>query len=259
MKAIDINMNNIDFLDIIYATPQYETGNVMVHQHEYLEIHMITGGKGWMRVNHELIPVEANTLIMSFPGDYHCLQTAKDCPFFLQYMLPCKINEPNDDFTHELYKNFRHGKQADNGNVYFQKIERLFNSGNQRLALAAQKYLNAFILEHMSEKNPENFNEFVEKAKEYLRQNADKKYCLDNLSKFVGLEKSYFCRLFKRFTGKSPRQFFIKQKIELTKELLTKGKSNAFIADLTGFSDEFHFSRTFKKITGSSPRTYRKK
>jgi AraC-like DNA-binding protein len=85
------------------------------------------------------------------------------------------------------------------------------------------------------------------------------KISLDKLCRYVGLEKSYFCRLFKRISGETPMQYFMRQKIELCKEMLNAGERNSDIAAAAGFADEFHFSRSFKKITGMSPRQYKDK
>lgn len=71
--------------------------------------------------------------------------------------------------------------------------------------------------------------------------------------------KPIFCRLFKKQSGETPMHFFMRQKVELSKEMLNSGERNSDIASVTGFADEFHFSRSFKKITGISPRQYRNK
>jgi AraC-like DNA-binding protein len=54
-------------------------------------------------------------------------------------------------------------------------------------------------------------------------------------------------------------QYFMRQKIELCKEMLNAGERTSDIAAAAGFADEFHFSRSFKKITGMSPRQYKDK
>jgi AraC-like DNA-binding protein len=45
-------------------------------------------------------------------------------------------------------------------------------------------------------------------------------------------------------------------RINAVKNLLAKGESIKFIADQTGFCDEFHLSKVFKQVTGSSPSVY---
>ncbi|MCF6177290.1 MAG: AraC family transcriptional regulator [Victivallaceae bacterium] len=258
MKHIDINMNNIDFIKISKAQPQYRAQSIIYpHRHHEMEMHFITQGHGAMEVNGELFPLTENSFIITFPEDIHRLITAKDCSFMLQYIIFFDIVDNSAEFNDVLRNHFQCGTKNSNGSIVFPEVERLWNSGNKLLMAAAEYRLTAFILTALGAGNIAITNPYVEKAQNYMRNHVSNKLSLHELSRYVGLEKSYFCRLFKQVSGETPMRFFMQQKIELSKELLATGQRNSDIASAIDFADEFHFSRCFKSITGISPRRYR--
>lgn len=67
-------------------------------------------------------------------------------------------------------------------------------------------------------------------------------------------------RLFLESEKTSIRDYFIRQKIEKAKELLTyEEKSTTRIADMLGYSSVQYFSKQFKEYTGLSPTEFRKR
>lgn len=257
MMDIDIYMNNIDFLRINKISPRYRAGNIIApHRHTDIEIHLITGGHGFMEVEGEKFPVKENCFIISFPGELHRLITANDCVFISQYLAFCQV--PDREMLQLLRDNYRKGKICLDSNEMFAKAERMWNSGDGILKAAAEYSLTSFVLAHSSAAEQSSSDVYIEKACEYMRRHVAEKVSLADISRHVGLEKSYFSRLFKRKTGETPLGFFMLRKIELCKVMLNSGSLNSEVAQAAGFADEFHFSRTFKKVTGISPSSYRK-
>ena len=256
MKDIDIKMNNIDFIKIDKVRLQYNIRKkVNPHRNEKMEMHFITSGHGFMEVEDELFPLAEKSFIITFPEDIHRLIPAGDCIFMSQYMVFF-------DYTGDvemLRRNFRHGVKSIKGASIFPEVERYWNSADKLLMASAEHHLTAFILETLSEEKTVMSNPYIEHAQNYMHRHVTGKISLDKLCRYVGLEKSYFCRLFKQVSGKTPMHHFMSQKIELCKEMLKAGERNSDIAAATGFADEFHFSRSFKKITGMSPRQYKDK
>ena len=256
MKDIDVNMYNIDFIKIDAVALQYKLKNaVYPHRHRKTEMHFITHGHGYMEVNGELFPISENSFIISFPEDTHRLILAEDCLFISQYMVFVDLTAN----VAIMRRNFRHGVKSSRGALVFPDVERYWNSGNKLLMAAAEYRLQAFIFELIGGGEMAVSNTYVEKAQNYMRNHVTEKLSLSKVSKYSGLEKSYFCRLFKQVSGETPMQYFMRQKIELSKEMLNAGERNSDIASSISFADEFHFSRSFKKITGMSPRQYKEK
>ncbi len=90
---------------------------------------------------------------------------------------------------------------------------------------------------------------------EHLRQRVD----LPALAKAAGLSVTHYSALFRRHTGSSPMEFFIRLKIQRACELLdTTGADVQDVGRQIGYDDPYYFSRLFKKVMGRPPTDYRK-
>jgi YesN/AraC family two-component response regulator len=94
---------------------------------------------------------------------------------------------------------------------------------------------------------------------EYINQNLDKNFTLEELAGHLHLQPNYFIRLFKKYTHYSPMSYVNKLKIDRSVMLLksTDYRINE-ISEQLGFCNEFYFSKTFKKAIGFTPKDYRK-
>lgn len=84
-----------------------------------------------------------------------------------------------------------------------------------------------------------------------------------NLSDYISSEipKDYgtVSQLFSQTQGTTIEQFYILQKTERVKELLSYGEENLNeIADRLNYSSPSHLSRQFKSVTGMTPSEFRK-
>lgn len=101
---------------------------------------------------------------------------------------------------------------------------------------------------------------YVELAINYMNLNYSKKISIELLSKIVGVDRTYFYRLFKEATKLSPKEYLSNLRIEKAKMLLCNSKMNIKeIAMSVGFNNYFAFEKLFKEKNGISPTTYRKK
>ena len=83
---------------------------------------------------------------------------------------------------------------------------------------------------------------------------------LDDLAQSACLERSYFCRTFRRLTGLTPMAMVRREVInEAKRRLLTPSMELGKLSAELGFCDAAHFSRAFHAIEGCSPSEYRRK
>lgn len=92
----------------------------------------------------------------------------------------------------------------------------------------------------------------------YIQTHLDQTINLEMLAGAVGMNPSYFCRVFQQEIGCSPYQYIIQQRIAKAKELL-KDRQLAIsdIALQTGFANHSHLDRHFHKLVGLTPKAYR--
>ena len=91
-----------------------------------------------------------------------------------------------------------------------------------------------------------------------IMQRYNEKLTIDELSAVARLSRTAYIERFKEVTGLSPRQFILRQRINVAKRLLASTeKSITKIAEEVGFFDTSHFVKTFIRICGMTPLEYR--
>ena len=100
--------------------------------------------------------------------------------------------------------------------------------------------------------------DIVKKAADSIKVNHWQPFVLEDIAKRFGLSKYYFLRLFKEYTGTTPYQYMIAERISEAKRLLKTTDLKVFeISLMVGFADEGNFIRTFKAVTGATPNLFR--
>ncbi len=94
----------------------------------------------------------------------------------------------------------------------------------------------------------------------YIQTNASAALTAEGLCQTFSCSRSYFSHTFKKYVGKSFREYLTDIRLERAKRLLELSALNVTeIAYSVGFQDSNYFSTVFKKSVGVSPLTYRKK
>lgn len=110
----------------------------------------------------------------------------------------------------------------------------------------------------MKSANKEMYTYHVKKAIDYIYENYEKPLTLDYMAKYLGLNKCYFCKLFRLETGKTFSRFLNEVRIKKSKELLLN--TNLSILDIAltvGYNNQNYYNMSFKKLTGVTPLKYR--
>ena len=96
------------------------------------------------------------------------------------------------------------------------------------------------------------------RTRRYLDSNYFNDINLDILSNGQGLSKYYLLQLFKYYYGKTPKQYLINKRIEMSKVNLLKGMSVYETCYDVGFYSPSNFFKVFKKHTGLTPLKFKK-
>lgn len=100
--------------------------------------------------------------------------------------------------------------------------------------------------------------EYVKKALEYITMNYSRKISISEISRNVGLDRSYLYSLFNAYVNTSPQEYLISFRMEKACELMRiPSLTIGDIARSVGYDDPLMFSKAFKKVKGQSPRGYR--
>lgn len=84
-------------------------------------------------------------------------------------------------------------------------------------------------------------------------------FSLTHLAEIADLSEYHFSRMFKRATGLSPSQYFIRLRMARARHLLLEtDRSIIDIGMEVGYSSPSHFSQVFRREVGITPRAYRK-
>ena len=110
-----------------------------------------------------------------------------------------------------------------------------------------------------SDKMLSSSEEKMDKARYYLLAHATEDIDLEALATELGLSYSRFRSLFRKQTGRSPRQYQLDIRMNRAMNLLKESQRTVSeISEILGFSAVYYFSRLFKQRVGKSPGEYRK-
>ena len=99
---------------------------------------------------------------------------------------------------------------------------------------------------------------YIREALAFIEQNFQNDISVEDLAKVCGLNRSYFGKIFKGITGKTPQQFLLAYRMIKATELLKLTKlSVGDVGNAVGYANQLHFSRAFKNVYGRSPREWR--
>ncbi len=99
----------------------------------------------------------------------------------------------------------------------------------------------------------------IQDARFQIRKNLTENINLEQIAKDNNIGYSYFRKMFKEYTGVSPRQYHLELKIIRAKELiLISDKTIKEICFDLGFQSVHYFSRYFKKKVGMNPSEFQK-
>ncbi len=100
---------------------------------------------------------------------------------------------------------------------------------------------------------------YYRKAVDYMIRNYMNDIKIEDISKYVGIDRTYLYRIFISIDSISPKQFLTNLRMKVAMQMLNLEKySVTEIAYYTGFRDSAAFCNAFKKHTSMTPKQYKK-
>lgn len=103
-------------------------------------------------------------------------------------------------------------------------------------------------------------SEKLEKIGRYINSNVYGKVSLEEVSSYLGMNRTYFCMFFKKHFGKGFAEYLNDMRVDkATVMLANRDKTISDIARECGFKTAPYFTRAFRRSRGITPAEYRKK
>lgn len=94
----------------------------------------------------------------------------------------------------------------------------------------------------------------LERIRTYVSCNYSRHISIEEIARYIGMNRAAFCRFFRRHTGKTFTGFVNEYRISLARRMLEKkGCSVSEACYACGFNDLSYFCRSFRKSTGRCP------
>lgn len=94
----------------------------------------------------------------------------------------------------------------------------------------------------------------------FIRNNFSKITAIQDISEACSINKTYLCRLFKKYADVSPMTYVMKLKMNKASILLVQTNySIKQISYMLNFNNQYYFSRVFRGAFGTSPKEYRQR
>lgn len=235
---------------------------------EYL-IHYIIKGKGRYICEGKEYPIEKGELFVIFPSSLVSYRTLPEDPlhFFwfafsgtkapeviaqLGFLDAEPVRKLHPQYSiHELIQNQLNLLDSPVSTNDFMVQAMLYHI----LSNIAESY---HLSSSYNKENRDILFEHVEKAKSYIKCNYSYPISVKDVVDHVGLERSYFSKIFHKYTGITAQKYILSIRIAQSRLLLEKSSySIKEISSYVGINDEYYFSRAFKKSLGLSPSQYR--
>jgi len=264
MAQADLSMYNIDIMRLSSCILLPRTLRVFDrHAHDSYEVHYVIAGRGSFELRGEPLVVRAGDFFYTRPGTMHRM-VVPDGEYLLQYIAFLELDPQHDaglaDDLEALLGEGRIRRLGDRYHALFARMSRQSLSTDSRQQRAASARMAGFLYDLMVDTpRASGSHPAVEQALEFMRSHVAEAYGLDDVVADLGLEKSYFIRLFKKSVGVSPMKYAMNLKMSAASDLLrTTSEPLAAVAARVGFDDEYHFAKRFKQWSGTAPGAHRR-
>lgn len=242
------------------------------HFHPQLELTYIISGEGMRYVGDSIETFGAGDLVLvgkNTPHNWESFDNFSGKAEALVVQFSGDLFSPYSEFQsfQDFIKSAKKGLHfKDPGPALLNRIIQLRNSEN---ALKLIKFLEIF---YMIQKEPSrslsstafnvqklnNRETRINRVKNYINNQITEPISLTETATYMKMTESYFCRWFKKNTGKTLVNYINRLRVEMVcRDLKLTDKNISEIAYEKGFENISHFNRVFKSIKSVSPRDYR--
>lgn len=279
IHTLDVPGDILVKLATVWGQPGYCVG---MHTHHTLEISMILSGKGEYRLQDRVYPVEAGDIVLFNNTEIHGMWSSEEEPLVnmaLEFEPRFIWSDPLYSFDQAFLsmffsrnEHFQH--KLDRSNPAYPSIKRQLEEIQTEFQNQLPRYdmiikakllsLLADLLRHYDITQPSDsltdtrHHGDMNRVLNYIADHYADPLTLEQLADMLHVSESYFCQLFRKSNGLSPKEYIVKVRTAAAAQQLKEtDRSVLDIAENCGFNSPSNFYAAFKRITGKSPNQYR--
>lgn len=260
------------------------SGDYERHDHQFIEIQLCVKGHGKHVDSSGVRTFKRGDLFILSPGVWHehrqCNHMEGYVCIFGSELLHNELSWTRNDplintflWNPSLGENRKSALKLSlspltlkNCSSIFRKLQDLGETDLQQHRAKRLGYLLLLIdeliqhIQMLSTAETEQKPSLADAAAEVLRDKYMQEWNLDKLAHYVGVDKSYLVRIFRKATGLTPMAFLSRRRAELAAMHLLQSKySIATIGNMVGWPDPNHFARCFRSHYSMSATEYRER
>lgn len=255
------NLIPTDIYPMQYGEQQCASGHAFgpCVRNNYL-IHYIYSGKGIFRANGQEYRLHKGQFFLICPEQLTFYKADANEPWLYRWI------EFNGSFAPLILKSAGLSENApiftddDNMSAGSALLE-ILNRQNMEFEVLMSLFWNFIFTITKGAKNTalKPAEGYIGLAEDYIKMNAYKKTAVADVASYIGIDRSYLCRLFKEYKNMSPQEFILTFKLNMAcRYLENKNLSVAEVAQSIGYNDAHVFSKAFKKQFRLSPMAWRR-
>jgi AraC family transcriptional activator of pobA len=270
-------------INVFFLTSSGSSQLIHVHWHEHLELVYITNGNARMQIDDKYYDIKKDDLVFVNSKQIHgatkldddtkgiaivfndslirnrymdSIDTQYISPILNSKVILPNILDSSDSLVSEIRSSIKHlilefqEKKLGYELIIKSELFRIFG-------IMIRHSQELHIKGKLRNKNHKTLEPIVDLLN-YLEQNFNSHITVEECSKMVNMSPNYFCRLFKKITGKTLTEYVNILRVNKATMLLKETNCSVTeIATKVGFGSITYFGRVFRKYKNHPPSFYR--
>ena len=223
------------------------------HIREYYVLHYVVSGKGTIEAANTKHEVTAGQIFVIFPDELVTYYSNKSDPWYYCYV----GFKSSLDLSASLHSRVITAPESEQ--IFYSMVR------GSDIGLGREWHICGKIFELMGLLNKKVLTSSAREKRlvRLARITIEASYQTDlkvgDIARYLGIDRSYFSRVFKKHAGESPQQYIVNLRLSKAAELMAhKGLSPGEAAHFVGYKDIHNFSKMFKLKYGVPPSRYGK-